>query len=162
TVATDGTAAGPTETRTVTTGGRSGALIEITSGLQAGDKVVVEVPAGFANRTGGEGGGFGGGEGGTRTRTGEGGGGSGGGRDPAGGGRAQGTGGGSRGGGPPPRPPRSPPPPNRRPRRRSSSSSASARSTAPGPSRSSPCATWGCASRRTSSSPSPALRARAS
>jgi hypothetical protein len=74
TVATGGTADGPTVTRPVTTGGRSGALVEITSGLAAGDKVVVEVPAGFANRTGTEGGGFGGGGGGEapggRNRTG--------------------------------------------------------------------------------------------
>jgi hypothetical protein len=96
TVATDGTADGPTETRTVTTGGRSGAMIEITSGLQAGDKVVVELPAGFANRTGGEGGGFGGfggGEGGG-TRTGEGGTGGG-----FGGGSRNGAGGGAPSGG---------------------------------------------------------------
>jgi multidrug efflux pump subunit AcrA (membrane-fusion protein) len=91
TVATAGTADGPTETRTVTTGGRSGALIEVTSGLQAGDKVVVEVPAGFANRTG-EGGG------GARTRTGGEGGFGGGGRN-TGAGTGQGTGAGTGQGG---------------------------------------------------------------
>ena len=60
TVGTGSTADGPTEIRTVTTGGRSGTLIEVTSGLKAIDKVIVDLPAGFANRTGG-------------TRTGEGG-----------------------------------------------------------------------------------------
>ena len=62
-VATDGTADGPTETRTVTTGGRSGAMIEITSGLPAATRSSSRCRPAFANRTGGEGGGgFGGGE----------------------------------------------------------------------------------------------------
>jgi hypothetical protein len=52
TVATDGTLTGPTEVREVTTGQRSGAQVEITKGLAVGDKVVVEVPAAVANRTG--------------------------------------------------------------------------------------------------------------
>ena len=56
----------------MTTGATSGPDVEIVSGLKAGDKVVVQIPAAFANR--GEGGaftrgGFGGGE----TRTGQGG-----------------------------------------------------------------------------------------
>jgi hypothetical protein len=43
TVATDGTSTGPTETRTVTTGLTASGNTEITSGLQAGDKVVITV-----------------------------------------------------------------------------------------------------------------------
>jgi macrolide-specific efflux system membrane fusion protein len=64
TVATDGTATGPTETRTVTTGITANGNTEITSGLKAGEKVVITInrpaglPGGF-QRTGGEGG-FGG------------------------------------------------------------------------------------------------------
>jgi len=77
-IATDGTAEGATERRTVVTGSTVGNETEITSGLQAGEQVLIEVtvPAG---RTGnGEGG-----------RTGEGGfpggGGQGGGQFPGGG-----------------------------------------------------------------------------
>ncbi|MEZ5320637.1 MAG: hypothetical protein R2698_00840 [Microthrixaceae bacterium] len=44
TVATDGTADGATEQRTVTTGETSGAMVEITSGLRAGEQVVIELP----------------------------------------------------------------------------------------------------------------------
>lgn len=62
TVATDGTTTGPTETRTVTTGITANGNTEITSGLKAGEKVVITInrpsgfspPAGF--RPGGEGG----------------------------------------------------------------------------------------------------------
>ena len=68
---------GSTESRTVTTGLTSGGMTEITSGLQAGEQVVISFPTfGGGNRTGnGEfpTGGFGG-----RTRTGGGGGGGGG------------------------------------------------------------------------------------
>jgi hypothetical protein len=39
--------------RTVTLGVRSGANVEVTSGLKDGDQVVVEVPAALANRLGG-------------------------------------------------------------------------------------------------------------
>lgn len=45
-VALDGTAGGPTETRLVTTGESSGTQIEITSGLQAGEQVIVEFSGG--------------------------------------------------------------------------------------------------------------------
>ena len=53
TVATGGSADGPTEVRPVTLGARSGADVEVTSGLKDGDQVVVEVPAALANRLGG-------------------------------------------------------------------------------------------------------------
>jgi multidrug efflux pump subunit AcrA (membrane-fusion protein) len=53
TVATGGTADGPTEVRPVTLGTRSGADVEVTSGLKDGDPVVVEVPTALANRLGG-------------------------------------------------------------------------------------------------------------
>ena len=75
TVATSGKLGGPTETRTVTTGITAGGQTEITSGLKAGEQVVLTLPAAFGgfNRTGtggsGGGGGFGGAGGGT-TRTG--------------------------------------------------------------------------------------------
>jgi multidrug efflux pump subunit AcrA (membrane-fusion protein) len=85
-VATDGTLNGPVETRVVTTGATSGPDVEVVSGLKAGDKVVVEIPAALANRgeggaftrggfgggetrTGGQGTGQGTGQGGTRQRT---------------------------------------------------------------------------------------------
>ncbi len=45
TVSTDGVAGGATETRTVTTGLTSGIMTEITSGLAAGDQVVLATPA---------------------------------------------------------------------------------------------------------------------
>lgn len=45
TVATDGTADGATETRTVTTGETIDGRTEIVSGLSAGDKVIVQVPS---------------------------------------------------------------------------------------------------------------------
>jgi hypothetical protein len=65
TVATSGKLGGPTETRTVTTGITAGGQTEITSGLKAGEQVVLTLPAalGGFNRTGtgaGGGGGFGG------------------------------------------------------------------------------------------------------
>jgi multidrug efflux pump subunit AcrA (membrane-fusion protein) len=78
TVATTGKLGGPTEARVVTTGVTAGGQTEITSGLKAGEQVVITIPAAFgggAGRggTGGFGGGgfggFGGGAGGT-TRTG--------------------------------------------------------------------------------------------
>ncbi len=49
TVATDGTTNGPTETRTVTTGITANGNTEITSGLKAGEKVVITInrPAGL-------------------------------------------------------------------------------------------------------------------
>jgi multidrug efflux pump subunit AcrA (membrane-fusion protein) len=61
TVATDGTVNGPTETRTVTTGITANGSTEITSGLKAGEKVVITInrPAGF-QPGGGGGEGFGG------------------------------------------------------------------------------------------------------
>ena len=43
TVATDGTTTGPTETRTVTTGLTANGSTEITSGLQAGENVVITI-----------------------------------------------------------------------------------------------------------------------
>jgi multidrug efflux pump subunit AcrA (membrane-fusion protein) len=52
-VATGGSADGPTEVRPITLGTRSGADVEVTSGLKEGDQVVVEVPAALANRLGG-------------------------------------------------------------------------------------------------------------
>jgi multidrug efflux pump subunit AcrA (membrane-fusion protein) len=52
TVALDGTVGGRTETRTVQTGETSNGMVEVTSGLSDGDKVIVEVPAAFANATG--------------------------------------------------------------------------------------------------------------
>jgi multidrug efflux pump subunit AcrA (membrane-fusion protein) len=57
TVATDGTATGPTQTRTVTTGLVANGRTEITSGLKAGEKVVISItrPTG-AGGTGGTGG----------------------------------------------------------------------------------------------------------
>ena len=61
TVATSGKLGGPTETRAVTTGITVGGQTEITSGLKAGEQVVLTLPAvlGGFNRTGT--GGFGGG-----------------------------------------------------------------------------------------------------
>ena len=62
-VATDGTTTGPTETRTVTTGLTANGNTEITSGLKAGEKVVITInrpvglPSGFQRGTG-TGGGF--------------------------------------------------------------------------------------------------------
>ena len=53
TVATGASADGPTEVRNVTLGVRSGADVEVTSGLKDGDQVVVEIPAALANRLGG-------------------------------------------------------------------------------------------------------------
>jgi multidrug efflux pump subunit AcrA (membrane-fusion protein) len=49
-VATNGTATGPTETRTVQPGMTSGGMTEITSGLNAGEKVVIRfrLPGGNA------------------------------------------------------------------------------------------------------------------
>jgi multidrug efflux pump subunit AcrA (membrane-fusion protein) len=44
-VALDGTANGQIATQAVTTGATSGGMIEVTSGLQAGENVIVEVPA---------------------------------------------------------------------------------------------------------------------
>ena len=68
---TNGKLDGPTETRTVTTGATSNGQIEITKGLQVGDKVIETLPnfAALLGRggTGTGGGGFGGG--GTRTGT---------------------------------------------------------------------------------------------
>ncbi len=62
-VAIDGTADGATETREVQTGAVTAGMTEITRGLSAGEKVIVELPAAFAER--GQNGGFpGGGEGG--------------------------------------------------------------------------------------------------
>jgi multidrug efflux pump subunit AcrA (membrane-fusion protein) len=72
TVATGGSADGPTEVRNVTLGVRSGANVEVTNGLKVGDQVVVEVPAALANRLGG-GTGTGTGAGTTGTGTGTGG-----------------------------------------------------------------------------------------
>jgi macrolide-specific efflux system membrane fusion protein len=93
-VASTNDANGPTAVRTVTTGATSNGMIEITSGLRAGDRVVITLPSRFANggnRTGNgggsggfpggsEGGGFGGfgprnGRTGTGTGSGNGGGG---------------------------------------------------------------------------------------
>ncbi|HKA03621.1 MAG TPA: hypothetical protein VKD67_04810, partial [Acidimicrobiales bacterium] len=54
TVATDGTTDGPTEVRPVTLGARSGANVEVTTGLKEGDQLVVEIPAALANRVGGQ------------------------------------------------------------------------------------------------------------
>jgi hypothetical protein len=61
TVATDGTTTSPTETRTVTTGLVANGQTEITSGLKAGEKVVISITrpngaggGGFAPPTGGE------------------------------------------------------------------------------------------------------------
>ena len=51
-VALDGTADGRVKTRAVTTGETSGNQIEITSGLAAGDQILVELP-GFAGVPGG-------------------------------------------------------------------------------------------------------------
>jgi len=45
TVATGGSADGPTVKRVVTTGITSGGQIQITSGLQSGDQVVIALPA---------------------------------------------------------------------------------------------------------------------
>ena len=45
TVATDGQADGATEDREVTTGEPSNGMVEITSGLRAGEQVVIEVPS---------------------------------------------------------------------------------------------------------------------
>ncbi len=61
TVATDGSATGPTETRTVTTGLTANGNTEITSGLKAGEKVVIAITrpsgaGGFSPPSGGEGG----------------------------------------------------------------------------------------------------------
>lgn len=61
TVATDGTSTGPTETRTVTTGLTANGNTEITSGLKAGEKVVISITrpggtGGFSPPSGGEGG----------------------------------------------------------------------------------------------------------
>ncbi len=59
-VATNGTLSGPTETRTVETGLTANGMTEITSGLKAGDKVVVTTPgfpSGFSPPSGGTGGG---------------------------------------------------------------------------------------------------------
>ena len=53
-VATDGTLDGPTETRTIETGGTTGMQVEVVSGLEPGEQVVVEVPS-FAARAGGGG-----------------------------------------------------------------------------------------------------------
>lgn len=50
-VALDGTADGRTETRDVTTGASSGNQLEVTSGLEAGEQVVIDV-AGLAGRGG--------------------------------------------------------------------------------------------------------------
>lgn len=52
TVALDGTADGRTEEREVTTGETSGDMVEIVSGLEPGDQVVIEVP-GFGSFPGG-------------------------------------------------------------------------------------------------------------
>jgi hypothetical protein len=58
-LAVDGTANGKIETRAVTTGETLGGMTEITSGLRAGDQVVISLPAFAArlgaNRTGGSG-----------------------------------------------------------------------------------------------------------
>jgi multidrug efflux pump subunit AcrA (membrane-fusion protein) len=70
-VSKDGSTTG-TERRTVTTGATAGGMVEITSGLQAGEQVVVEVPSfagGRGTGAGGTGNGFG-----TGGRFGEGGG----------------------------------------------------------------------------------------
>jgi hypothetical protein len=50
TVATNGTVDGPTETRKVTTGLTASGNTEITSGLKAGEKVVITItrPGGFS------------------------------------------------------------------------------------------------------------------
>ncbi len=67
TVATDGTTTGPTETRAVTTGLVANGSTEITSGLKAGEKVIVTITrpsgaGGFSPPAGGiQGGGFPGG-----------------------------------------------------------------------------------------------------
>jgi macrolide-specific efflux system membrane fusion protein len=55
TVAVDGTVDGRTEQRTVTTGETSGQDVEVTSGLEVGEKVIEEVPGlpGGAGGTGG-------------------------------------------------------------------------------------------------------------
>ena len=45
TVALEGTTTGPTEERTVTTGETSGGMVEITSGLEPGDSVLVKAPS---------------------------------------------------------------------------------------------------------------------
>lgn len=57
-VAVDGTVDGATETRTVTTGEQSGNMIEITSGLEVGDRVIIEItiPTGAAGAGRGTGG----------------------------------------------------------------------------------------------------------
>ncbi len=63
TLATDGTATGPTQIRKVTTGLTANGNTEITSGLKAGDKVIITItrpvglPSGFQRGTG-TGGGF--------------------------------------------------------------------------------------------------------
>jgi macrolide-specific efflux system membrane fusion protein len=45
---------GHDETRTVTTGQRANGMVQITSGLTAGEQVVIRVPT-FGNRTGADG-----------------------------------------------------------------------------------------------------------
>ena len=55
-VATDGTAEGATERRTVVTGSTVGNQIEITSGLQAGEQVLIEVTVPTGRTGTGEGG----------------------------------------------------------------------------------------------------------
>ncbi len=60
TVATNGTLDGPTETRKVTTGLTADGTTEITSGLKAGEKVVITItrPGGFSPPGGQGNGGF--------------------------------------------------------------------------------------------------------
>jgi multidrug efflux pump subunit AcrA (membrane-fusion protein) len=58
-VAKNGTTTGPTETRTVTTGLVSGGQTEITSGLQAGESVIISITRPGAATGGGNGGGNG-------------------------------------------------------------------------------------------------------
>jgi multidrug efflux pump subunit AcrA (membrane-fusion protein) len=60
TVAVDGTASGATETRTVKTGLTANGEVEITKGLKAGDKVIVQAFSfgGTGTRSGTGGGGF--------------------------------------------------------------------------------------------------------
>ncbi|MGZ8763662.1 MAG: efflux RND transporter periplasmic adaptor subunit [Acidimicrobiia bacterium] len=52
-IATNGTANGPTETRTVETGMSSGGMVEITSGLEEGEKVVITLRVPGAGNSGG-------------------------------------------------------------------------------------------------------------
>ena len=56
TVATNGTLGGPTATRAVTTGITAGGETEITSGLKAGEHVVITLPSFFGGAGGGTGG----------------------------------------------------------------------------------------------------------